>query len=602
MNDLDLLRKYEPAVCYTQGEMFFPCAVDEYVRRCSLWLRDPKDETRQLVAEGELTTQKLAEFKEVPPDHTLYLRFVDQALTPLKYQHWLSRPDRPSFHAPGRLARVGLVSRVLDSFFNLSLLLRGTVPGGTAAAAEIKYREMQGVDPRQVYYGRVIREGGYIILHYLFFFAMNDWRSNFYGVNDHEADWEQAFVYLSEEAEGEAVPRWAAYASHDFSGDDLRRRWDDPELRKFDQTHPMIFAGAGSHASYFESGEYKMSIEPKFLRSTKNAIIALRKFWAENLGQGNVDKIDEKVGALLSVPFIDYGRGDGRRIGPGQEHNWTPIILTEELGWAEHYRGLWGLDTQDLFGGERAPSGPKYNRDGSVRTAWYDPLGWAGLDKVAPPAVAAAQLRENIAALTQKREVIKQELAQKREQLRGLNLELQALEKTDYLDKLYQTQQEKLIAAQNDLQSLYAHYTELTETCQASQSYLQKIESGDWGDPQAHIQHKHPPEAPVGKQARIAEIWAALSAGLLFLAFTGLLLLAPSQWLTWTILIGIIFTAIEATIRGRLANFLLNTTIILAVITGLILIKDFWWLVVIVVLLALVVIMIKENLLELRRR
>ena len=39
MTDLELLRKFEPVVRFTYGEYFFPCAVDEYVRRCSLWLR-----------------------------------------------------------------------------------------------------------------------------------------------------------------------------------------------------------------------------------------------------------------------------------------------------------------------------------------------------------------------------------------------------------------------------------------------------------------------------------------------------------------------------------------------------------------------------------
>ncbi|MEZ4715518.1 MAG: hypothetical protein R2851_05425 [Caldilineaceae bacterium] len=32
MNDLDLLRRYEPVVRYTEGEMFFPCAVDAHLR------------------------------------------------------------------------------------------------------------------------------------------------------------------------------------------------------------------------------------------------------------------------------------------------------------------------------------------------------------------------------------------------------------------------------------------------------------------------------------------------------------------------------------------------------------------------------------------
>lgn len=599
MNDLTLLRRYEPVVCFTHGEMFFPCAVDGYLRRCSLWLRDNRGRERELVAEGNLSAAKLAEFSQIPADHTMYLHFTERPLDPLEYQHWLSQPHQPVFHAPGRLARVGLFARILDSLFNLSLLLRGTVPGGTAAAAQIKYADMRQEDPRYVYYGRVIREGGYIVLHYLFFFPMNDWRSSFYGVNDHEADWEQVFVYLSDEAGNEPSARWVAYASHDFTGDDLRRRWDDPNLRKFEQNHPIIFAGAGSHASYFEPGEYKMSVEPKFLGPVKRGAILLRKFWVENLGQGDVEHVNEEVGALLSVPFIDYARGDGVAIGPGQQRQWTPIILTEEMGWVENYRGLWGLDTQDPLGGERAPAGPKFNRAGAVRRAWYDPLGWAGLDKITPPGATPAQLAQHIATLAEARRQLQQELNQRREEVRLLALEVQALQETDYLNHIYKQQTEKLEQAQAELQLLYARYTQTTETWQACRAYLTKIEQGNWGDPQAHLRHKHRPEPPLGKQARIAELWAAVSGGLLILALALLLMLRPAGWLTWIVLVGLIFLAIESTLRGRLPNFLLNLTLILAGVTGVVLLVEFWWLVFILAFLGLAVSTITTNLREL---
>jgi hypothetical protein len=599
MNDLDLLRKFEPVVCFTDGELFFPCAVDEYIKRCSLWLRNGKSTEEQLADQGELTTENLARFREVPADHTLYLRFVEQPMDPIDYQHWQHRPDKPTFVAPGRLARVGLLARILDSVFDLSFIIRGNVPGGTTAVADVKYRHMRRQDPRFVYYGRVIREGGYIVLHYLFFYAMNNWRSSFYGVNDHEADWEQVFVYLTDEAVDEPVPVWSAYASHDFSGDDLRRRWDDPELDEFDGSHPLVYAGAGSHASYFLPGEYLMNIEPEFLRPVKNAVMALRKFWTDTLGQGESAGDEDRVETLLSVPFVDYARGDGIRIGPGQEYGWSPILLTKDMGWVEDYRGLWGLDTQDPFGGERAPAGPKYNRDGSVRTTWYDPLGWAGLDKVPPPDKAETQLRKHLAVLTQQQQALEPELVRKRDELRQLSLEVQALHETDYLNYLYRDQLEKLNAAQAELQSLYAQYSSLAEAGKATQSYLTKIERGILPDPQAHIGHKHLPEPPADEQARIAELWAAVSGGLLLLVYGGLMVLIPSRWLAWTILVGIVFFAIEAAIRGRLANFLLNITVILAVITGAILVVKFWWVIALIILFVVVFVMIRDNLREL---
>ncbi len=47
----------------------------------------------------------------------------------------------------------------------------------------------------------------------------------------HEADWEMIYIYLYETAAGELRPEWLAYARM-ISGDDLCRRWDDPEVEK----------------------------------------------------------------------------------------------------------------------------------------------------------------------------------------------------------------------------------------------------------------------------------------------------------------------------------------------------------------------------------
>ena len=106
----------------------------------------------------------------------------------------------------------------------------------------------------------------------------------------------------------------------------------------------------------------------------------------------------------LSVPFVDYARGDGRVVGPGGDVEWSPIVIGDEDGWVDRYRGLWGLDTGDRFAGERAPAGPKYTRTGSVRQSWHDPLGFAGLDKVAPPSQAIPVLETRIAELTAARQ------------------------------------------------------------------------------------------------------------------------------------------------------------------------------------------------------
>jgi hypothetical protein len=592
VNDLELLRLFEPVACYTVGEQFFPTAIDGYVQRASLWASSGRGQPRRLVPEGELDAACLVSTVEATPAATFYLRFTDQPLDVAEYSRW--RHDRAAFRAPGRLTRVGLLARIVDTLFDASFLIRGSVADGATSIAAAKYRAMRAADERFVYYGRVVRVGGYIVLNYWFFYVMNPWRSGFLGANDHEADWEQVLVYLSDEGDQAPIPRWVAYAQHNFSGDDLRRRWDDPELRRIGD-HPVVFVGAGSHANYFEPGEYLMGVEPAVLRPVRTVVSQMRRFWAERLRQGLTDSIDQEVTALFSVPFVDYARGDGLRIGPGEAHAWSPLVLREESAWVEGYPGLWGLDTRDPFGGERAPSGPKYNRDGTVRASWYDPLGWAGLDKVSPPSTSQRDLARAVRQLADEQAALRAQVDEQRSAVRRLALEQQAL------GAAHARGDERLGTAELELHELARRESELEERLAASRAHLARLVKGDPGDPQAHLHHKHRPEAPLSARAWLVELWSALSAGVLIAALGGLVVLAPAGWPLWVLLVVGVSILIEAAAQHKLIRALLNVTIILAIATLLILIKDFWQLVIIVSLLGFLITMVIQNLREMGR-
>ena len=222
-----------------------------------------------------------------------------------------------------------------------------------------------------------MRHAGWTVCHYLFFYAMNDWRSSFAGANDHEADWEQCFVFLEEDDDGSSTPVWFARAAHDEVGADLRRRWDDPLLQR-EGDHPIIFAGAGSHAAYVEPGEYLQAVPLRLPRRVRSTATAIRRFWTTTLGQGEVADGPARD-PIAAVPFVDYARGDGVSVGPGQPNGWTPILIDDATAWVTGYDGLFGLDTKDRLAGERAPAGPKWARDGRPRQSWIDPIAFAGL-------------------------------------------------------------------------------------------------------------------------------------------------------------------------------------------------------------------------------
>jgi hypothetical protein len=602
MSDLALLRAYEPVVRFTHGELFYPSPVDEYVRRCSLWEAGPRSRPRMLAAAGEIDLDRLGEFAHIPTGHRQYLRFVQEPASPLEYRQWRQRLDRVRFTAPGRHARVPLVSRIIDAGFDFSLLVRGTVPGGTTAAADIQCRAIAELDARRAYYGRVLRQGGWIVLHYLFFYPMNNWRSGFHGTNDHEADWEQIFVYLYQpEGGGAPVARWVAYASHDYQGDNLRRRWDDPLLHR-EGTHPVVYAGAGSHASYFEPGEYVMGVEPAFLQPVKRVAVRLRQIWADTLGQGATRTADRAIAALVSVPFVDYARGDGLAIGPGRDHEWMPILISDDEGWVDRYRGLWGLDTRDPFGGERAPSGPKYNRDGSVRRSWYDPLGWAGLDKVPPPPATVPALDARMEELAHHSKELGEEIERSRAEVRRLALDEESLHATAFLGELHRAKSRELQAAVTRLHALQAQRILAGETLGASRIYRDRIARGDWGPPGAHLRHTHRPEPGDAGYGRIVELWGAVSGALALLVFVALLVLLPDRWWLWAIALTMVLLVVEAMARGRLVDLLLNGVVALAGLTAVVLVWEFWRGLVIAALVGLALLIMRDNLRELGGR
>lgn len=599
MNDLELLRTYEPVAYFTKGEIFYPIAVDEYIRESSLWLTNPQGKDTLLVPYGELSVERLIEFNDIPTDHKMHLRFVEHPLEGLNYQRWLHDPEREDFVAPSRLVRVPLIFRLADAGFNLSLLVRGQVPGGQAAAADQKNQAIVQRDGRRVYYGRVVRSGGWIALQYIFFYAMNNWRSGFYGINDHEADWEQVFVFLTDPRFGEPEPRWVAYASHDFRGDDLRRRWDDPKLMR-QGNHPVIFIGAGSHASYFEPGEYLMGAEPEILQPFKRAADWMQKFWNDSLGMGSTQFAQRNVRAKLKVPFIDYARGDGLRIGPNQEETWSPVLISDEVEWVQNYRGLWGLDTHDPIGGERAPAGPKYNRRGTPRQSWYDPIGWAGLDKVFPPDLLPSEIEVRLTAIDKELEGVNAEIQTVRHYLRSHALDVEALKTTEYFSDVRKKQEEELRLTQARLHVLKARRAELKDVRLALETYGRRVDQHDLGTPTAHLRYVHHPEPPLPPQLRVVEIWVAFSGTMILLGIILLILFRPANWLLWLIGSGVALGAIDALTRGHLVNYLLNITIVLAVIATGILLFEFWVWVLVASLVAVVIFMIRENIRELR--
>jgi hypothetical protein len=367
--------------------------------------------------------------------------------------------------------------------------------------------------------------------------------------------------------------------------------------------HPVVYPGAGSHATYLERGEYIMLLPFPGERNIRGPLDLLRRFWRDTLAQPDPGDLAARARRALSVPFVDYARGDGKVVGPGGDVAWTPIIVSDEDGWIDRYRGLWGLDTGDRFAGERAPAGPKYTRTGSVRQSWHDPLGFAGLGKVAPAEQAVSTLETRIDELTSARAAVAAEANALAVSLPELDAEMAAVRGAAGLDRYRAERALELKTGEERLASLRAQEVELGTAIAAGHDRLASLRAGHRDDPRLHLHHASEPEPPsVARRRAFGEAWAALSVGLLIAALAIIVwfrILPPG--LAIVVLIGS-YLAVESFFDRNVLELVLRITVVLAMISALILAISYLRELFLAGLLALGIILVLDSLGEVRRR
>jgi hypothetical protein len=384
-----------------------------------------------------------------------------------------------------------------------------------------------------------------------------------------------------------------AFASHDFHGDDLRRRWDDREGLDLLDGHPVVYAGAGSHASYFQRGEYQAEVSLPLPRWGHAIVGGLRRFFAGLTGGGDVER------SPFRIPFVDFARGDGRSVGPGGESAWSPVVIDESTPWVRDYRGLWGLFARDPLSGENAPGGPMYNRDGTPRASWSDVLGFAGLEKNPPPPREPHVLRADIRALEKQVRDLERQIEVQSAQLQDKGTRLKGMDGNPHLAKRYAALAAEVKTDSESLATLRRQFDQDSLVLDAYRERLTAIAEGVRDDPQAHIRHIVKPvdTAPV---SRALETWASLSVGILLFGLAALLWLSPQNFFMGLAALLVVFFLVEALLRRTFAASIGNLSVALALITLGVLAVTFWKVAAIVVLCLLGANLIWQRVRELR--
>ena len=609
-----LLRRFEPVIRSTKGDGFYPMDAGPYVRNCSLWVQRPGREALRVVPDGKLSLDRIAQQPLDEPGAVHFLKLsdaeemkTDEGRLQMFRRHARDRKEsREAFRAGrGRLARVGYFSRFVDAMYSIALLARGRVPGESAAAALEAYERIMAENEHYRYHGRVLRQDGWIVLQYWLFYPFNNWRSGFFGANDHEADWEKVFLFLSESDSGEVRPEWVAYAAHNYTGDNLRRRWDDPEVVKVGE-HPVIFVGAGSHASYFAQGEYLTELTVPLPAPIARVTRWLRSFWKTRLGQYYAgDEGSNDGSGYISIPFVDYARGDGLSVGEGGDRAWDePRLLDHPIpGWVSGYRGLWGLYARDPFEGEDAPAGPMYNRDKTVARPWYDPVGWAGLDKVPPPTETLEAILEQRDDIGSRCDALRAEIDEKSRELKKLGVGLAAMRDRSHLDAPRAQGTGRVAELSREIDRLRAKLATDEAVSASLEEYAERLKAGESDPVRAHIARAHTPASEDElRTSRVAEAWAAVSVSLMIISFVAIALFERQHLISMLVFSIAFFAFVEAGFRGRLVNLVVSANIGLAVVATLVLIYEFFWPLVVATVLVVGIYVLWDNLRELRRR
>jgi hypothetical protein len=302
---------------------------------------------------------------------------------------------------------------------------------------------------------------------------------------------------------------------------------------------------------------------------------------------------------------VDYARGDGLEIGPGGGREWDPprLMLDPPPAWVSGYRGLWGLYARDPFQGEDAPAGPMYNRDKSVNRAWYDPVGWAGLDKVPPPTEALEAVLDRRRDIEARCSTLRAEIGEKSRHLKELGVEVAAMRDRSHLDAPHEEGTKRLGELSKELDRLRAQLATDEAVSESLEDHADRLRAGEREPVRAHITRAHRPASEAELRiSRMAEAWAAVSVSLMLISFVGIALFEREHLISMLVLSIALFAFVEAGFRGRLVNLVSSVNIGLAVVAALILIYEFFWQLVVAAVLILGLYVLWDNLRELRRR
>jgi hypothetical protein len=242
-----------------------------------------------------------------------------------------------------------------------------------------------------------------------------------------------------------------------------------------------------------------------------------------------------------------------------------------------------------------------YNRDGSPRPSWFDPLGFAELDQVPPPSREVASITARFAAIEARNAELEELIGEATEELQRLGTALRGMTGGAHLEAQHERQQARVAEQAAIMRGLLQERAENQALLDALARRIERARVGRADGPHDHIRHPMEPVAVETMRFRRAtEFWAAVSVSGLIIALVAFILFAPGHLLPAAIVVVIAFVLGESVMRGTFIRTVNRIAVILALISSVVLIVQFWRVGLIAVLLGVAAFLILQRVREFR--
>jgi hypothetical protein len=201
-----------------------------------------------------------------------------------------------------------------------------------------------------------------------------------------------------------------------------------------------------------------------------------------------------------------------------------------------------------------------------VRTAWADPLAWAGLAKVPRDETEVVELlTDHVGALERELSDLDSKIATERTALRGLRAQARSLEAHHHAHVLAQSRGAEALEREAALNRLIATRTQLDDERRTHLDTLAQPLAPE--PPQAHLKTPHGPLVKEQeRRRRFLALWSVLSAPLLLASIVVVLNARPLTWIATIAALGGLFMGVEAFARRRFASFVASALLLVAAI------------------------------------